>query len=182
VGQHGGVFAISPDLSGALEEARRRSPTAVGWMSSPPAKAERLHRSVDLPATASFEGCGQALLDWLLHERAGLRVAADGPARVGATVVLGLQAGPLWVLAPCRVVAAVQEQDLIGFDYATLPGHPERGVERFAVRRDADVLRFEVTAHSGPAFWGSRLLPVIARRVQRAITEHYLRAAQDLAH
>jgi uncharacterized protein (UPF0548 family) len=175
------VFAIRPDPTVALEEARRRSPTAEGWLSSPPARARRLHRSTELGDPAAFENCAAGLLDWSLHRRAGLRVCADGPARNGITVVLGLRTGFLWVLAPCRVVALIEEPDRIGFDYATLPGHPERGVERFVVRRDAGGVRLEVTARSAPAFWGSRLVPAAARAVQRLITERYLRAAQGLA-
>ena len=33
--------------------------------------------------------------------------------------------------APCRVVYVIDEPDIRGFAYGTLPGHPESGEERF---------------------------------------------------
>jgi len=76
----------------------------------------------------------------------------------------------------CRVVAAGAE----GFTYATLPGHPERGVESFAVRRDGDVVTFEVVATSAPAHPLARLVPPAASLLQDRACRRYLAAASRL--
>lgn len=46
--------------------------------------------------------------------------------------------GPLSLRIPCRVVYLIDDPDLVGFAYDTLPGHPEAGEEHFALRRHAD--------------------------------------------
>lgn len=96
-------------------------------------------------------------------------------------MVLAVHMYRVWVLAPCRVIDVSQGRDRVGFTYATLPGHPERGVEEFVFRRDGGRLWFELSAVSTAAFWGSRLVPRVANRVQSAIAGRYLGAARALA-
>lgn len=96
-------------------------------------------------------------------------------------MVLELRFGPVSVLAPCRVIDVLEGPDRLGFAYATLPGHPEHGVESFEFVRDPHGVRFDVRAVSRPAFWGSRLMPSLARGAQARITERYLRAAQEIS-
>jgi uncharacterized protein (UPF0548 family) len=59
-----------------------------------------------------------------------------------------------------------------------VPGHPETGVESFRVRRDGAGLVFEIHAVARHDFWGSRILPRIAHRVQDRVTRGYLAAAR----
>ena len=57
-----------------------------------------------------------------------------------------------------------------GFAYATIEGHPERGVARFPVVREGSIVRFEIEATSRP---GSTLTSIgrpIARRFQQSAT------------
>jgi len=172
------VLTVRPHLDRTLEDARQTpSPTFDGWLDSPPVHTHFFERERALPSGADLEACGQSLIAWDVHRGAGLRVAADAPARPGTTVVLGLRLGPLWVVAPCRVIDATAEPDCVGFTYATLPGHPERGVESFEVMRKAGVVQFGVRATSVPAFWGARLVPPASRWVQSLITARYLDAA-----
>ena len=156
-------------------------PSAATSATPAPAGTHTLHHRQGVAVAASVESCGRSLLAWDLHRAAGLRVRADGPAAPGATVVLGMPLGPVWVLALCRVVDLVDEEDRIGFTYATLPGHPECGVERFTIQRGEDGVTFDVLGVSRPAFWGSRLLPLVSRRVQAGVTRRYLAAADSLA-
>ncbi|GLY28635.1 DUF1990 domain-containing protein [Kineosporia sp. NBRC 101731] len=174
------MFALRPDFARTLTDAENSSPDeSAGWLDHPPATADRVSHSIRLPgALADY---GQALLDWEVHRGAGLRVTASGPAAVGATVVLGYRIGPVWALIPCRVTALEQTEQVVAFTYATLPGHPESGAERFGFVADDDGVRFEVSAVSRPAFWGSRLVPAVSRRVQRQVTDQYLEAARRLA-
>jgi uncharacterized protein (UPF0548 family) len=140
-----------------------------------------MRASTPLAPGPSLAAVGAALLAWDVHRGAGVRVAAEGPARPGGTVVVGLELGPLWALAPCRVVAVVDDADAVGFTYATLPGHPATGVERFLVRRADGALSFEVEAVSRPALPGGRLLAPGAAVVQRLVTARYLAAARRVA-
>ena len=93
-------------------------------------------------------------------------------------MVLGVGLGPLRLLTPCRVVEVTDEADRKGFAYGTLPGHQERGEERFeVVRRDDDVV-LEITAFSRHAAWYARLGSPVATRVQSLVTTRYARAVE----
>jgi uncharacterized protein (UPF0548 family) len=172
------MIRLRPDLRAALERARSLEPLDEGWsLDDPPPGADVLDRWTDVPDGADLEAAARALRDWGVHRGAGLRVAADGPARPGSDVVLGIGLGPLWALAPCRVVDASG----LGFTYAALPGHPEAGLERFEYVRDERGARFHLRAVSRPAWRTTRLVPAAALRVQAAVTTRYLRAGVDLA-
>ena len=77
----------------------------------------------------------------------------------------------LWFLSPCRVVYvdAPPESDSASYAYGTLPGHPERGEERFTVCLDpiTQEVRYRIAAFSRPATLLSRVGYPIARRLQR---------------
>jgi uncharacterized protein (UPF0548 family) len=97
----------------------------------------------------------------------------------GATVLLGIGVGPLVMVAPCRVVAVIDEEDRFGFAYGTLPGHPERGEELFAIEREEGGSTFRINAFSRPDQVLVRLGGPVARRMQTRVTNRYLGA---LAH
>ena len=92
---------------------------------------------------------------WGMQRGAGLRVQAGSEvAEVDTVVVVRMGFLP----APCRVVYVIDEPDIRGFAYGTLPGHPESGEERFVVRHDpvTSAVFAEVTAFSRPATWWSK--------------------------
>jgi len=122
-----------------------------------------------------FDEAAAKGMQWGMLRGAGLRVeATTDVAAVGSEVIVYL--GP--VRAPCRVVYVVDEPDLRGFAYGTLPGHAESGEERFVVRYApaTDEVFAEVAAFSRHATWWSRLGSPITSVAQRVITERYLRA------
>jgi uncharacterized protein (UPF0548 family) len=122
-----------------------------------------------------FEDAAAAGMRWGMLRGAGLRVDATSEvAATGAEVMVHL--GP--VVAPCRVVYVVDEPELRGFAYGTLPGHAESGEERFMVRYDpaTDEVHAEVTAFSRHATWWSRLGSPVTSVIQRVVTDRYLRA------
>jgi uncharacterized protein (UPF0548 family) len=122
-----------------------------------------------------FEDAADKGMRWGMLRGAGLRIEATTEvAAVGSEVIV--RVGP--VRAPCRVVYIVDEPDLRGFAYGTLPGHAESGEERFVVRYDSasDEVVAEVTAFSCHATWWSRLGSPVTSVAQRVITERYLRA------
>lgn len=154
---------------------------AAALLDAPPPGFEALRASQPLPG-GSPDVVGDALTTWRLHRLAGLRVDADGPAHPGSTVVSELVVGPLALAAPCRVLDVVRTDDVVALVYATLPGHPEHGVERFAVERGPGGLVFTVTAVSRPGRWFVRAGGRATRAVQARVTERYLAAALHVAH
>jgi uncharacterized protein (UPF0548 family) len=119
-----------------------------------------------------FERACHALLAWRHFEVgwAELRGAA-APVAVGQVVATLTRVWGLWFLNPCRVVyteSAGPAADQVAFAYGTLPGHVERGEERFSVRRDADTgeVTYEILAFSRPALLLTQAAYPWVRRVQ----------------
>lgn len=126
---------------------------------------------------ADFERAQRGLDAWAAHRGSGVEVhPAEAEIREGDTVaVLTRQLG-VWVLAACRIIAVEAEPASYGFTYATLPDHPECGIESFIVRlADAEV-RFEITADSRPDIPLVAIGAPVTRRIQQRATTAYLRA------
>jgi uncharacterized protein (UPF0548 family) len=113
---------------------------------------------------------------WAAHRGAGITVVPqDAPIHEGITVAVLMSAGPLRVVASCRIVRVVDDPDRFGFAYGTLPAHPEEGEERFVVTRDADdTVRFEVVAFSRPHDRLTKLAGPLPRALQSRATHQYL--------
>lgn len=137
----------------------------------------RLERSIVL-RRRDFEAAVRDLLSWQVQARSGLQVSAsDIPLRVGTVVLMRIGLGRLSLPVPCRVVYVIDEPDLRGFAYGTLPGHPEMGEERFALRRHDDgTVELEISAFSRSATTLARLGGPVSRRIQVLMTERYLLA------
>lgn len=123
-----------------------------------------------------FERAADAVMHWGMQTGAGLRVQTSSPiVAVNAIVVVTMMG---FLRAPCRVVYVVDEPDIRGFGYGTLPGHPESGEERFVVRRDphTSAVFAEVSSFSRPAAWWSKAGGPAVRVTQRLIAQRYLRA------
>jgi uncharacterized protein (UPF0548 family) len=126
----------------------------------------------------SLESAAADLFSWRVHQRAGLQVHASGVVEEGTVVVLGLGLGRLRIAAPCRVIYVVNEPDVVGFAYGTLPGHPVSGEESFVLTRCPDSgLTFTITAFSRPATLLGKASGPLGRAAQRLITYRYLRAS-----
>ena len=129
-------------------------------------------------------GCGSEVWDkaqeavrtWQGHRYAGATVSpADATLDPGTVVITSLRVGPLFVMAPCRIVYATTEPDRFGFAYGTLPRHPEQGEESFHVLRDkSGAVTFEIVAFSRPADALARLGSPLARAIQQRTTRRYL--------
>jgi len=142
-----------------------------------PAGYRHVQRSSVVGAGAGAFGAGRdALRRWEAQRRAGARLTPEMPALAPGTVVVSvLRVGPLYAVAPCRVVYVTDEDARFGFAYGTLPGHPERGEESFHVSLDAaGTVRFDIVAFSRPATLLSRLGGPVARRVQDTVTDRYV--------
>lgn len=99
-------------------------------------------------------------------------IPREAPIRPGETVAVLARAWGVWWLNACRIVYFMDEQGpahRFGFAYGTLPGHAERGEERFLVEWDraAGGVWFDVLAYSRPNLLITRLAYPLVRRVQR---------------
>lgn len=95
-------------------------------------------------------------------------VRLEGPLEPGA--LFATVAGHFGFASthPCRVIYVIEAPDRFGFGFGTLPGHSERGEERFVVRTDPHGrVSYEVRAFSRPSGLITRLGATVARRLQR---------------
>ncbi len=138
--------------------------------------------AVEVGTAAVFERVRRALLAWRVHLGAAVRVTpTNQPPEPGTTVVLEVGLGPLTAVAPCRVVDVVDRPGRFGFLYATLPGHPLRGMECFVVQHHPGGVRFEITARSEPAGLLVRLGRPVLGHLQHRLISAYLDAARRAA-
>jgi uncharacterized protein (UPF0548 family) len=121
-----------------------------------------------------FERAAESVMRWGMQRGAGLRVQASSEVAEVDTVLL-VRMG--FLPAPCRVVYVIDEPDIRGFAYGTLPGHPESGEERFVVRHDptTSAVFAEVSAFSRPGTWWSKVGRPLVSVAQRVIARRYLR-------
>jgi uncharacterized protein (UPF0548 family) len=106
----------------------------------------------------------------------GSSAPEDGPPPVteGTTVAMVVRAVGVWWVNACRVVYVIDQDGLdeagtrrFGFAYGTLPGHVERGEERFLVEwHEDDTVWYDLLAVSRPRAWAVRLGYPLARGLQ----------------
>lgn len=128
-----------------------------------------------------FDVAREAMLSWQIQLRANIAVAASHPTITDdAVAILGLRIGRVnAVRAPVAIVAVESDEDMAGFTYGTLPGHPEMGEERFELRLMSDEsVQLSINAFSRPATLMTRLGRPVAAALQDAITRRYGRALQ----
>ncbi|KAA9107956.1 DUF1990 family protein [Microbacterium rhizomatis] len=130
-----------------------------------------------------FERAADDLFSGAVQRRAGAIVRlSEVPLRKGTQVQMRLRLGPLTFKIPCVVVWAERTPAYCGFAYGTLPGHPERGEERFELHlTPSGEVIFRIVAFSVSARWFTRLGGPVARRVQSRMTDRYLRALDSSA-
>lgn len=126
-----------------------------------------------------YQDLAEQLMSWQLHLRSGLSLqVSDECVSQGSILIATLPLGPFKINTICRVVYMITEDRRAGFAYGTLPGHPERGEERFHVElSDDDRVLFGLRAFSRNAWLLARLGAPISNRVQRHVNGRYLAAA-----
>ncbi|MEU8341829.1 Uncharacterized protein, UPF0548 family [Actinomadura meyerae] len=117
----------------------------------------------------AFRNASDALMEFWMHRALPARVDASARrAAPGVSVAVRLGAGPLRLVAPCRIVWTREEERYAGWAYGTLPGHPLAGEESFVVHRDEeDDVWLTVTLFSRPATAPARLAGPLVAAFQR---------------
>lgn len=141
-----------------------------------------------------FHRARKAIENWAMFPREIAEACyPDAPIRNGQVVGVLYWAAPvrLWLLCPARIVYVIDGAkpavdvgclERFGFAYGTLPGHPERGEERFLVEwnKADDTVWYDLLAISRPAHWLVRLGYPYAR-FEQARFRHLSAAAMQAA-
>lgn len=104
----------------------------------------------------TFERAKDALRSWRQFGPGWVSVHPDdAPIEVGTTVAVLARHAGFWSLNSARTLYVVEEGgdvERFGFAYGTLPGHAERGEERFLVEHDrrSSAVSYDVFAFSRP--------------------------------
>jgi uncharacterized protein (UPF0548 family) len=137
----------------------------------------------------TFARAVEALRSWMMYETGGTKLCWPDAPITGGTVVgiLGRHVG-LWSLNACRIVYVIEEKASLlkryGFAFGTLPGHVERGEERFTLEwhRADDSVSYEVFAFARPVHPLAKMGPPFVRLVQRRFAAASLRAMAAAHH
>lgn len=122
---------------------------------------------------ATFERARLACAAFGMYPEGWTRVSALSPVAPGMLFATVARHFGFWSLHPCRVIdvfdTTTETERRWGFYFGTLPGHGERGEERFTISHDLrlDQVRYSVCAMSQPADLLTRLGYPIARALQR---------------
>jgi len=139
----------------------------------------RSHRRVALGrGVAMFANAANALRRWEMFNVGWVELVTPDVAPEPGTVV-GLLARCLrvWWLNAARIVYKIDEPERQGFAYGTLPGHAQRGEERFLVEIDGDgSVWYDLFAFSQPAHWLARWGRPVARYFQKRFATDSLAA------
>jgi len=128
-----------------------------------------------------FASAVRGMRAWVQHRGVLARVhPAGAPLHEGGTVLVVLPAGPIVVLAPCRIIHAVDEARRFGFAYGSLPGHPETGEEAFLLDQLPDgTVRFTIRVSSRSSTPLLRLVEPVVAVFQRVAIARYLGAMKS---
>lgn len=140
---------------------------------APPGYGVNHHRGRLGSGQETFALAVDALRHWKMYETGWTRLCwPDAPITEGTVVgVVGRHLG-IRSLNACRIAYAFDDEGTslkrYGFAVGTLPGHVERGEERFTVEwhEADDSVFYEVFAFSRPAHPLVRLAQPLARRIQ----------------
>jgi uncharacterized protein (UPF0548 family) len=150
---------------------------------APPGYPVNHHRGRLGTGQETFARAVEAVRGWKMYETGWTKLCwPEAPVKEGTVVgILGRHLG-LWSLNACRIAYVIEgEEPLLqryGFAFGTLPGHVERGEERFTVEWDRadDSVSYEVFAFARPAHPLARAGQPFVRLVQRRFAADSLRS------
>jgi len=125
-----------------------------------------------------FKEAKTLLRRWQMHRGAGVHVQPV-PLAVGTDVVLWTKALGLSLVFACRITDVIDNESTFGFTYATLPGHPEQGVESFRLELDGEEVHLHITGESRPALLLNKLSGPIGPILQKRFIQKYATAVRS---
>jgi uncharacterized protein (UPF0548 family) len=159
----------------AEQAALNFSYPAVGATATTPPAGFTVDRTrIDLGhGEAVFDAAKAALERWQQFRLGWVDAwSPETPLEAGRVVAIMGWAMGFWWLNACRIIYTVDEfgpTRRFGFGYGTLPGHVERGEERFLVEWDpaTDRVTYDILAFSKPNHILTRLGYPLVRRSQK---------------
>jgi len=132
---------------------------------------------------AVFTAAREAIRGWQMFPPPLAKIEPEGiPIVEGEIAGVVIKVFGLWFLNAARIVYVIDEPRRFGFAYGTLPGHAERGEERFLVEwLSDDTVVYTIVAFSQPRYWLARLAKPIARRLQRAFVRRSKARMRELS-
>jgi uncharacterized protein (UPF0548 family) len=120
-----------------------------------------------------FTRAKEAVRRWEMFNFGWLRLwTPAAPIAVDTTVAVLAHVWSIWILNACRIVYVVDDTgpvDIFGFAYGTLPGHVERGEERFTVQWH----------HADDSVWYNHWLTRLGYLYVRRLQKRFARASQQ---
>jgi uncharacterized protein (UPF0548 family) len=169
------------EVGGQLDRLRSTNPlpgltVAPAESAELPPRFRRSESSVVLRRHDWHEVC-EELLSWSVKTRSGFAVEMpEGGSLPAGRLKITLLLGPLRVVEPVEVVAAMRSADRCVLAYGTLEGHPVSGEEAFILDRLPDGVRLTVRSVTGPGVGGWRFMFPLALLAQRFFRGRYLRS------
>jgi len=167
------------------KQARNTPADCARWVAAEPnvtrdevAGGGFAHDRYEASFLGGFDPAVDALIMYRVFAPWRMQVHVCTPDRrvaVGAIIVQRVILGPAALETAVRVIELDRAADRVHLAYATLPGHPERGVASFAVTRRSDGNYFEAQAWSRAGLWLTALGRPVSRLFQRAVTREALR-------
>lgn len=140
----------------------------------PPGYAVDRYRVKLGKGAGAYERGKEALRTWRQFDLGWVRLLPPkAPVEVGTTVGVLARHHGFWSLNTTRIIYLIEESgevERFGFGYGTLPGHAERGEERFSLEwnREDDSVHYDVLAFSRPkhplAWLGYPFVRVLQKR------------------
>lgn len=165
------------------QQARQAPFDCEGWSHlAPNATREEVavggfqHDIYDAPVRGEFERAIDALLEYRIFTPSRMIAhvcTLDGRVALGATIVQRVVLGPVAIETAVRVIEIQRDLNGAWYAYATLHGHPERGIASFAVVRTGGRITFEAQTWSRAGSW----LTVAGRPLSRALQRSFTREA-----
>lgn len=130
----------------------------------------------------TFEKAKKALRSWSQFELEWVELLPrNAPIEPGITVAVIARHYGFLSLNSARIIHVIEDHGPVqryGFAYGTLPGHAERGEERFTIEwdRETGAVFYSVLAFSRPAHPLARVGRPLARRLQKRFARDSVRA------
>jgi uncharacterized protein (UPF0548 family) len=170
-----------------LRGPARAAPVLAG---APPAGLRELIQEQTVfqgpDAAGAFERCRAILFAFEFYDPGIVtaRVSSQG-VQVGERLEQRIRLGPLRFLGPVRVLDRWEQTSPegreAGFAYEALPGHLEKGIASFSLRRQGSQVLFRIHSHSAAAAWFVRLGGPAARWMQRRVGRTAMRRMAQAA-